>query len=76
LLFQSLSPITAAISDALPSSIAVIVALAVGYCRLRHRWQSQLPSSLPITIAIAVAIAVAHCQELLPWRGKASIQMM
>jgi hypothetical protein len=52
----------------LPSAIAVTVALAlaIGHCRLRHRWPSQLPSPLAIT----VTVAVGHFRELLPWRGK------
>jgi hypothetical protein len=37
--------------------IAAAVALAIGHCRLRHHWQSQLPSPLAVT----VAVAVAHC---------------
>jgi hypothetical protein len=52
------------------SAIAAAVALTVGHCRLRHRWQSQLPFPLAIT----VAIAITHCRELLPWHGKNSIQ--
>jgi hypothetical protein len=64
------SPITAAISIAYPSAIAVTIALAVGHCRLRHCWQLQSLSPLAIT----VAVAVAYCQELLPWHGKNSIQ--
>jgi hypothetical protein len=61
-----LSIIAAAISVALPSVIAIVVALTVGHCRLRHRQPSQLPSPLAIT----VAVAIGHCQELLPWQGK------
>jgi hypothetical protein len=70
LLLQSPLPITASVSFVLSSAIAVAVALAVGHCRLHHRWQLRLSSPLSIT----VAVAVAHCQELLPWHGKNSIQ--
>jgi hypothetical protein len=54
-----LSTIAAALSVALPSTIAIAVALAVGHCRHHHRRPSQLPSPLGIT----VAIAVDHFQE-------------
>jgi hypothetical protein len=63
---RSPSTITAAISVALPSAIAVADALTIGHCSLHHRWSSQLPSPLAIT----VTIAVSHFQELLPWRGE------
>jgi hypothetical protein len=62
--------IAATISVALPSAIAVVVALAVGHCRLHHHWPLQLPSPSSIT----VAIVVGHFRELLPWRGKNCIQ--
>jgi hypothetical protein len=63
-----LSTIAATLSVALPSAIAIAVAvpLASGHCRLHHHWPLQLPSPLAIT----VTIAVGHIQELLPWRGK------
>jgi hypothetical protein len=63
-------PITAAVSFALPTAIAVTVALAISHCCLHHHWQSQLP--LPLTITVAVT--VAHCRELLPWHGKNTIK--
>ncbi len=68
-LLQLSSLMTAAVSFALPSAIAIAVALVVGQCHLHHCWQSQL--LLPL--AITVAVAIAHCWELLPWRGKNSI---
>jgi hypothetical protein len=55
-------PITAAVSVALLSAIAVPVALAIGHCRLCHHWPLQLPSPSAITIAVPIS----HCQELLP----------
>jgi hypothetical protein len=70
LLLQSPSTIAAAISVALPSAITITVAIAIGYCCLRHHWSLQLPSPSAIT----VAVAVGHFQELLPWRGKNCIQ--
>jgi hypothetical protein len=51
---------------ALPSAMAVTVTLAIGNCRLRHCWPSQLPSLSAITITVAVG----HFRELLPWRGE------
>jgi hypothetical protein len=56
-----LSAIAAAISVALPSAIAVIVALAICHCRLRHRWPLQLPSLLAITVAMPLAISESCC---------------
>jgi hypothetical protein len=70
LLLQLPLPITAAIYIASPSAIAILVALAVGHCRLRHHGPLQLPSLSAITIAVAIP----HCQELLPWRSKNRIQ--
>jgi hypothetical protein len=70
LLSQSPSPITATVSFALLSAIAVATALTIGHCRLHPCWQSQSPSLLVIT----VAVPIAHYQDLLPWRGKNSIQ--
>jgi hypothetical protein len=67
LLLQLPSPITTAILFALPSAIAVAVALAIGHCCLCHHWQSQLPSPLAM---ITITAAAAHCQELLPWGSK------
>ncbi len=66
------STIAAAVSVASLSAIAVAIAaaVAISYCRLCHRWPSQLPSPLAIT----VTIAVGHFRELLPWRGKNCIQ--
>jgi hypothetical protein len=62
--------IAATISVALLSAIAVAISLAVGHCRLRNPWSSQLPS----TLAITVAITVGNFRELLPWRGKNCIR--
>jgi hypothetical protein len=70
LLSQLPLPITTAVSFALPSAIAITIALAVGHCRFRHHWQLQSSSPLAIT----VAIPIAHCQKLLPWHGKNSIR--
>jgi hypothetical protein len=44
-----------------PSDIAVAVALAIGHCRLCHRWPSQLPLLLAITVAMLLAISESCC---------------
>ncbi len=67
---RSPSTIATAVSVALPSAIAVVVALAIDHCRLRHHWPSQLSSLLGIT----VAVAISHFQEFLPWHSKNCIQ--
>jgi hypothetical protein len=64
------STITAAVSVALLSAIAIAVVLAVGHCHLPHCRPLQLPSPSAITIAIAIG----HFQELFPWRIKNCIQ--
>ncbi len=69
MLLQLPSPITAAVSFALPSAITIAIALAIGHCRLHHHWHLQSPSPLAITIAIPIA----HCRELLHWHGENSI---
>ncbi len=53
--------ITADISVALPSAIAVAIALAVGHCRLHHRRPSQLPLPSAITVTMPSAISESCC---------------
>jgi hypothetical protein len=55
------STIAAAISVVLPSAIAVAVTLAVGHCRLHHRWPSQLSLPSAITVAMPLAISESCC---------------
>jgi hypothetical protein len=55
------STIAAAISAVLLSAITVAAPLAVGHCRLHHRWPSQLPLPLAITIAMPLAISESCC---------------
>ncbi len=50
--------IAVAIYVTLLSAIAVPVALAIGHCRLRHYWPSQLP--LPSTIIVAMPLAISE----------------
>jgi hypothetical protein len=47
----------AAISVMLPSAIAVAVTLAVGRCRLHHRWPSPLPSPSAISESCCLCAA-------------------
>jgi hypothetical protein len=61
LLSQSPLPIIAAVFFALPSAIAIAVALAIGHCRLSHCWQLQSPFPLAITVALPSAIAKSCC---------------
>jgi hypothetical protein len=49
---RSPSTIATAISVALPSAIAVVVALAIDPCHLRHRW--------PLSVAIAISHHRCH----------------
>jgi hypothetical protein len=53
--------IAAAISVALPSAIAVAVALAIGHCCLHHRRPLQLPSPPAITVTMTSAISESCC---------------
>jgi hypothetical protein len=48
-------------SFASTSAIAVVVAFAVGHCRLRHHQPLQLPLLLAITIAMLSAISESCC---------------
>jgi hypothetical protein len=57
----SLSTIAAIFSVALLSAIAVANALAIGHCRLRHPWPSQLQLLSAITIAMPLAIFESCC---------------
>jgi hypothetical protein len=55
------STIAATISVALPSAIAVAIALAVGHCPLCHHWPLQLPLPSAITVAMPFSISESSC---------------
>jgi hypothetical protein len=55
------STIVAAISVALPSVIAVAVALAVDHCYLRYHRPLQLPLPSATTVAMLLAISESYC---------------
>jgi hypothetical protein len=56
--------------------------IAVSHCCHRRPPRQPLPppsllalqSPSPLAITVAIAVAITHCQELLPWHGKNSIQ--
>jgi hypothetical protein len=54
-------PIAAAISIALPSTIAIAVALIIGHCCLCHYQPLQLPSQWPSPLLLPLAIAKSCC---------------